>query len=610
MRRNYFPRISATLATFLLLSTYAGSGAYAQGPATQTMTTEDFRKQAPPALPPRPINLPKPVESTLPNGMKLVIVADKRLPLVSYRLAFPGGTASDPSGQSGLTDMMATMLTEGTTSRTGQQIADEVARLGASLSADANVDYTSLAAGSLAIYGNDILRLLADVAMHPAFPEADLNRNKASATQGLQFQRSQPDFLRGERIAKAVYGPAAYGQDATPASLAAITRDRLQAEHSLKFVPNRATLIVVGNVDAAAVKKQIETAFGGWANPALSVSVQLGNAATGAPKRTARTIYLVDRPGSPQSSIAIANLAIKRTDPDYYALLVMNQVLGAGASARLFMNLREAKGYTYGAYSNLDLRRDAGTFQATSDVRTPVTGGALKEFFYELDRVRNEPVSAKELTDAKAYLTGVFPLQLETQEGLINTLLRVRMMGLPNDYLDTYRDKVNAITAADIQRVAKQYVTPDTAAIAIVGDASAIMDQIKPYAATIEQYDTDGNRVTPGGSAATTDGPVSFPGVWNLSIAAPGQSLPATLTLKEEGDVMTGKVESQLGPGTITDIVITGNKFEGTLTFNMQGQNLAMKVNGSVAGDTIKGSIVPNFPGVPPFTFSGTRKAQ
>lgn len=610
MRKPNFSRIGAPLAILTLLTSGFASDVFAQGTTKPTMTNEDFRKQAPTALPPRPINLPKPVESTLPNGMKLVIVADKRLPLVSYRLAFPGGTAADPAGQSGLTDMLTTMLSEGTTSRTGPQIADDVARLGASLSANANYDYTTLAASSLSMYSNDILKLLADVTMHPSFPEADLNRNKASAIQGLQFQRSQPDFLAREQIAKAVYGPAPYGVvSATAESLGGITHDRLQAEHALKFVPNRATLIVVGNVDAAAIRKQIETAFGSWTNPTASATVQIGNAASGAPKPTARTIYLVDRPGSPQSNIVIADLATNRTSPDFYALVVMNQVLGAGASSRLFMNLREAKGYTYGAYSNIDFRRDAGVFQANSEVRTPVTGAALKEFFYELDRIRNEAVSDKEMTDAKAYLTGVFPLQLETQEDLINQLVRIKMMGLPSNYLDTYRDKINAITAADVQRVAKLYVTPDTAAIAIVGDAASILDQIKPYAPTIEQYDTTGARVTPGGPT-TTGGPVSFPGVWSLNIQSPSGPLPATLTLKEDGGQITGTVESQLGPGTIKDITTTDNKFDGTLTFNMQGQALEMKVGGSVDGDTIKGSIVPNFPGVQPFPFTGNRQKQ
>jgi zinc protease len=172
----------------------------------------------------------------------------------------------------------------------------------------------------------------------------------------------------------------------------------------------------------------------------------------------------------------------------------MHTVLGATASSRLFMNLREEKGYTYGAYSNLDARRTAGTFRATAEVRTPVTGDSLKEFFYELNRIRTEPVSEEEISDAKSYLTGVFPIRLETQEGLIDQLVQIKMLNLPGDYLQTYRDRVQAVTIDDIQRVATKYVKPDEAAIIVVGDGALVAEQIKPYSEEIETYNTAGKR--------------------------------------------------------------------------------------------------------------------
>ena len=204
-------------------------------------------------------------------------------------------------------------------------------------------------------------------------------------------------------------------------------------------------------------------------------------------------MYLVDRPGSAQSNIVIANEAIIRTSPDYFPMLLMHTILGANASSRLFMNLREHKGYTYGAYSNLDSRRLAGTFRATAEVRTAVTGASLHEFFYELDRIRNEAVSEDEITNAQSYLSGVFPIRIETQDGLIDQLVNIKMLDLPDDFLGTYRDLVNAVTTDEIQRVAQNYVTPDKAAIVIVGDASEITEQIKPYSEKIEVYDTEGN---------------------------------------------------------------------------------------------------------------------
>jgi len=212
------------------------------------------------------------------------------------------------------------------------------------------------------------------------------------------------------------------------------------------------------------------------------------------PVYTKRTAYLVDRPGSAQSNIVIANSGITRTSPDYFPMMLMHTVLGATASSRLFMNLREDKGYTYGAYTNLDARRTAGTFRATAEVRTPVTGPSLKEFFYELERIGNEPVSEKEIADAKSYLTGVFPIRLETQEGLSDQLVQNRMLNLPNDYLETYRDQIQAVTIEDIQRVARTYVKPDEAAVIVIGDGALVREQIEPYADDIEVYSTSGKR--------------------------------------------------------------------------------------------------------------------
>jgi zinc protease len=245
--------------------------------------------------------------------------------------------------------------------------------------------------------------------------------------------------------------------------------------------------MAVGDVDREAIIARIEQLFGDWKPGALP---ELNLPAL--PKRTERSVYVVDRPGSAQSNIVIANEGITRTSSDYFPMLLMHTILGANASSRLFMNLREEKGYTYGAYSNLDARRLAGTFRASAEVRTPVTGASLHEFFYELGRIRDEAVSADELKNAKSYLSGVFPIRIETQDGLIDQLVSIRMYDLPPDYLETYREQINAVTAEDIQRVAQTHVTPDQAAVVIVGDAAEINDQVKAYSDTIEVYDTDG----------------------------------------------------------------------------------------------------------------------
>jgi len=335
-----------------------------------------------------------------------------------------------------------------------------------------------------------VLELLADVTLRSTFPQNEVDLARENTKQLLIQQRAQPNFLASERMAKVIFGAHPYSSiSPTEEMLDALTRDDLLSFRVSTFIPNNAELIVIGDFEHDALMARIEALFAGW-SPGDSSRILW----PALPKRTARTIYLVDRPGSAQSNIVIANEAITRTSPDYFPMLLMHTILGANASSRLFMNLREHKGYTYGAYSNLDARRLAGTFRATAEVRTAVTGASLHEFFYELDHIRNDAVSDEEITNAKSYLSGVFPIRIETQDGLIDQLVNIKMLDLPDDYLRTYRDQVNAVSTAEIQAVARKYVTPDDAAIVIVGDAAEITEQVKPYSDKIEVYDTEGNK--------------------------------------------------------------------------------------------------------------------
>jgi zinc protease len=447
--------------------------------------TEDFRRQPPAPLAPRSLNLPTPQETTLANGLRVVIVEHDRLPLVSFRLAFPTGDAFDPRDLPGLTDTMTDILVEGTETRTSRQIAEEVARYGATLSAGASSDYTTVAASCLSTFTRETLELLADVTLRPSFPENELALAKANSQQNLIAQRAQPSFLASEAVARILFGEHPYAVvSPTPESIEAMTRERLIAERRARFIPNNAYLFVVGDVRRKELLAHVEELFGGWERGAVEKP-----SFSAPPGRDARAAFIVNRPGSAQTNIVVANHGIARTHPDYFPVLVMHTILGGTASARLFMNLREEKGYTYGAYTQLDARRFAGSFRATTEVRTPVTGASLKEIFYELERIRAEDVSAKELTDAKTYLTGIFPIRLETQEGLVDQLVQQKMHDLPDDYLQTYRDNIQRVTAEDVRRVAQSYVTPDRAAIVVVGDAEAIREQVAPYAESVEDFD-------------------------------------------------------------------------------------------------------------------------
>ena len=558
---------------------------------------EIIRSQAPAPLASRPIAIPTPKETVLPNGLTLVVVEDSRLPLISYRLAFPVGGAFDPPDLPGLTDLLAGLMPEGTVSKTSREIADEFARMGASLSAGASSDSTIVAASALTQFNDPVLDLMAEVVLEPSFPEHEVELAKQNTKESLRQQRAQPSFLASEMVSRVMFGDHPYSIVApTPESIDRSSRDEFVKFHRTKLVPNNAVFIVVGDVRLEQILKRIESLFSTWQR-----GEELVPNFPAPPVRTKRTAYFVDRPGSAQSNIVIANTGITRTSPDYFPMMLMHTVLGANASSRLFMNLREEKGYTYGAYSNLDARRSAGTFRATAEVRSVVTGDSLKEFFYELERIRSTPVSEKEISDAKSYLTGVFPIRLETQEGLTDQLVQIKMLNLPNDYLQNYRDRVQAVTIEEIQRVAEKYVKPDEAALVVVGDGASVLGQIKPYTEDIEIYNTAGKRKSAESSAATDPA-----GSWSIEVETPlGQSIPATLTISRTGSKYTAVIHSEMGDAKLGAIEISNNSFHATASLEMDGHAIEAEVSAKFDGEHAEGFLkLQNSPALP---FSGTK---
>ena len=391
----------------------------------------------------------------------------------------------------------------------------------------------------------------------------------------------------------------------TPESIDATTRDRLVEFHRSVFVANNAVLFVAGDVKEEVILEKVEDLFGGW-QPGSVTTDQF----PAPPVRSSRVAYVIDRPGSAQANIVIANSGLTRTSTDYFPMLVMHTVLGANASSRLFMNLREEKGYTYGAYSSLDARRTAGTFRATAEVRTAVTGDSLKEFFYELDRICKEPVSEKEIADAKSYLTGVFPIRLETQEGLIDQLVQIKMFGLPEDYLEIYRNQIQSVTIEQVQEVAKKYVKVDEAAIVIVGDAAQMLEQIQPYAGEIEFYSTAGKRkAAPTAPSYSAEAAAALAGNWSLLIDTPlGQSIPATLTLANTGKGFSGTVTSEMGNGEVLAATFDGESFAGTISFDVAGHTMEAQLDGTVSNEQMEGSLT--LENAPPLSFTGNKVTE
>lgn len=567
--------------------------------------TEEFRRTAPQPLAPKPFNIPQPFETELANGLKVIIFEEKRLPLNSFRLAFLSGDIDDPPTEKGLTSAMASLLTQGTQTRSSREIAEETERLGASLNAGSSADNTIISASALTIYSSEILKLMAEIVRRPSFPENEINLYKQNTIKSLQFQRSQADFLADEQTARIIYGSHPYSSVSPAAEeVEKISREKLIDIHRRRLIPNNALLIVVGDVNRENLLTELNNLFGDWEKGEVEKFEF-----DAPPARSKRTLTIVDRSGSAQANIVLSNLGMNRNNPDYFPALIMNQILGSGASSRLFMNLREEKGYTYGAYSSFDSHRLAGVFEATAEVRTAVTGDSLKEFFYELEKIRDEKISDEELQDAKNYLTGVFPIRAETQEGLTNLIVSQKLYDLPEDYLQTYRENVNHVTIEDVQRVANKYIQPESLAIIIVGDAAEVLLQAKSYADEIEIFDADGKLQNVAKYEQLTDAPpANVNGKWNLTIEFQGQNLPVSLEIIQTEANIAGNLESSFGSGTIKEGSVSGNKLKAAVLIDFQGQEVEVILNGNLENENLmKGILAAQMEGLPDLPFTGSR---
>jgi len=445
------------------------------------------------------VQLQKPRQITLDNGMRvLVLERSQQIPTFTARMVLTSaGGLYEPAARRGLAEFTAEMLREGTRTRTATEVARELEMLGATLEVDASLSASnaSFSVAGLTTHVDPIMGLLADMIRNPAFRSDEAARYLSQRTARLELQRARPEFLSQERLLSAVYGnhPAALAAPEVTA-LKAITPDDLRRFHSAHYRPDEALLVVVGAVTLDEVLPIVRRVFGGWSKP------EGPGAAPPPPPPPVldHTVQLVDRPGSVQTVIQIGTLGIARTDADYFPLLVMNQIFGAQSSARLYQNLREKHGYTYGAYSGFTANDIPGVWQITTSVRTDVTEGAFKELFSEIQRIREEPVSAAELARAKRALIGSYIFSLEDSQKRLDAVLSQALYGLPADYWDVYPQKIEAVSAADVLRVAKRIVDPKRLQIAAVGDAAKIRSVLLPYGL--------GGTQAPLASEAATDG--------------------------------------------------------------------------------------------------------
>ncbi len=437
------------------------------------------------------VTIPKPTRSILPNGLKVLILEDHRFPNIFVQLHIGGaGALFEPVALPGLAHVTAQMLREGTETRTSKQIAEEMERLGAAISASSGFGATDavVSASGLSENFDAWFSLTLDVLLHPTFPAGELNKLKQRLQAQLRQQRAVPSFLLRERFRRAVFGnhPAAVISPTTQ-SVAALTPNILMKWYRESYAPQDAILAIAGDVRAPELMAKLEQWFAAWPKTDVKRSLPANPTAV-----AARKVYIVDRPGSVQTSIALGNIAIDRRSSEYLPMVVLNYILGGGPAARLFLNLREEKGYTYGVYSDFTALQYPGAWSAGGDMRTEVTANALAEFFYEIRRIRDEKVSEAELAAARRAITASFAISLEQPSRILNFAVTREIYGLPEDYWDTYPSQIMLISADDVQRVARKYLNPETMQVVAVGDGHKIRAALEKYG-PVEMYDNNGN---------------------------------------------------------------------------------------------------------------------
>ena len=436
------------------------------------------RSKPPELAPPPALKLPAVQTTVLPNGLTLAVVEMHKVPVVDVQLLIDAGAARDPSVAPGLATFTATMLQQGAGARSALDVADEAAFLGAQLGTAAGFDGASASIHVPKRRLEAALDLLADVVLRPAFADSEIARQRELRAAQLVQQRDEPVSVANIAFPAIVYGrehPYGHPLNGTDSATARLARESVAEFYRTYYRPNGARILVVGDVTLAEARRLIAARFGGWQQgdvPAFPIPAA-------APPAAARTVYLIDKPGAAQSVVRIGHLGPVRTTPDWFALDVLNTILGGAFTSRLNQNLRETRGYTYGAFSQFVPRRLSGAFVALASVVTAKTDSSLIEFLKELRRIRDETVAPAELAKAKAYLTLGLPGDFETTGGAAARFRELLSLGLPLDYYDRYVDRINAVTAADVQRVARQYIDPDHFDIVVVGDKSQIEAGIK-----------------------------------------------------------------------------------------------------------------------------------
>ena len=443
--------------------------------------------------PQRDYHFPRFVRRRLDNGLELIVATVTKLPLVTVAVVVDAGAVCDSVGQEGVARLTAKLMLEGTEKYDGAALTEKFERLGASVDAEADWDEAAVTMTVMSDRLPAAFDLLGEVLRTPAFPQREVDRLKAERQAELLQLRAEPRGLADELFTRFLYTPTSRyarpdGGDET--SVAGIDREHVRAFYESRYVPAATTVIVVGDVTLERAEQLARTSLGGWSgHPAATI------VAAASPARPDRAVHIVAKADAPQSELRIGHIGIPRNHPDFFAVNVMNAILGGLFNSRINLNLREAHGYTYGAFSMFDWRRQAGPFLVQTAVKSDITDAAAREVFAEIDRIRDGRVGDDELSLATSYLDGVFPIRFETTAAIAAALSVLVVHGLPDDYYDRYRERVRGVTREQILDAARRHLHPEALQLVVVGDPAVVQDRL----ATVEfgpvaLYDAAGQR--------------------------------------------------------------------------------------------------------------------
>jgi zinc protease len=438
----------------------------------------------------RQVTWPNRKRARLSNGLEVILVESHTIPKFHGELFFRSGTAAAIDRGAGLAEMTATVVRTGTAKRASRQIEEDLRRIGADLASSAGADTSAISFAGLSEFAEPLLAMVDELAREAAFPEAEFERERRQKIEEVKLERTQPGFLASERLRRALFGAHPYAQvSPSEEQVAAYKREDLTALYHDFYTPENGLLLLVGDFQPDAMLSAAEKVFGAWQG---KKPVPRSFAAPASPR--GRRVYLVHLPGAVQTQIVAGCHAITRKHPDWIRLGLTNSLYGGAFNSRLVMNIREDKGYTYSPRSGVNAFRQYGYFSVSAAVRNDVVAASLTEIFYEMDKLRSVPVPEAELADAQNYLSGVFSMGLATQNGLLSQIAVVALNDLPDDYLETYRAKVRALTPVDLIETARKYFDSANMQIIVVGDRAQIESQAALFG-ELEVFDAQGKRL-------------------------------------------------------------------------------------------------------------------